>query len=32
MAAEAGFRALPRRSVPPTESYVGSTVVMLEAV
>ena len=27
----AGFRPLPRRSVPPTGDYVGSTVVMLEA-
>jgi hypothetical protein len=27
----AGFGVLPRRSVPPTEDYVGSTVVMLEA-
>jgi SAM-dependent methyltransferase len=26
-----GFRVLPRRSVPPTGDYVGSTVVMLEA-
>jgi SAM-dependent methyltransferase len=30
-AIEAGFRVLPRRSVPPTEDYVGSSVVMLEA-
>ena len=28
----AGYRALPRRRVPPTRDYVGSTVVMLEAV
>jgi SAM-dependent methyltransferase len=27
----AGFRVLPRRQVPPTRDYVGSTVVMLEA-
>jgi SAM-dependent methyltransferase len=27
-----GFRALPRRRVPETEGYVGSTVVVLEAV
>ena len=27
----AGFRVMPRRSVPPTEDYVGSAVVMLEA-
>ena len=27
----AGFRVAPRRSVPPTEDYVGSAVVMLEA-
>jgi SAM-dependent methyltransferase len=27
-----GFRALPRRSVPETEGYVGSTVVLLEAI
>ena len=27
----AGFRVLPRRSVPPTEDYVGSAVVILEA-
>jgi SAM-dependent methyltransferase len=27
-----GYRALPRRSVPETDSYVGSTIVMLEAV
>lgn len=26
------FRALPRRSVPETDGYVGSTVVVLEAV
>jgi SAM-dependent methyltransferase len=26
------FRALPRRSVPETDGYVGSTVVLLEAV
>jgi SAM-dependent methyltransferase len=26
------FRVLPRRSVPETEGYVGSTVVVLEAV
>src|SRR5215208_48798 len=30
-ACAAGFRVLPRRSVPPTEDYVGSSVVMLEA-
>jgi SAM-dependent methyltransferase len=30
-ATEAGYRALERRSVPPTEDYVGSAVVMLEA-
>jgi SAM-dependent methyltransferase len=30
-AQDAGFRVLPRRSVPPTEDYVGSAVVMLEA-
>lgn len=30
-ARQAGFRVLPRRSVPPTEDYVGSAVVMLEA-
>jgi SAM-dependent methyltransferase len=30
-AAEAGFVARPRRSVPPTGDYVGSAVVMLEA-
>ncbi len=28
---EAGFRRLPRRSVPATESYVGSDVLVLEA-
>ena len=28
---ESGFRPLPERSVPATESYVGSDVVMLEA-
>lgn len=28
----AGFRALPRRTVPPTPDYVGSDVVLLEAV
>jgi len=27
-----GFRVLPRRQVPETDRYVGSTVVMLEAV
>jgi hypothetical protein len=27
-----GFRALPRRQVPETDGYVGSTVVVLEAV
>ena len=27
-----GFRALPRHHVPETDRYVGSTVVMLEAV
>lgn len=27
----AGYEVLPRRSVPPTEDYVGSVVVMLEA-
>jgi SAM-dependent methyltransferase len=27
-----GYRVLPRRSVPETEGYVGSTVVLLEAV
>ena len=27
----AGFRICPRREVPPTRDYVGSTVVMLEA-
>jgi SAM-dependent methyltransferase len=27
----AGFAVLPARPVPPTEDYVGSTVVMLEA-
>jgi SAM-dependent methyltransferase len=27
-----GYRALPRRFVPETEGYVGSTVVVLEAV
>jgi hypothetical protein len=27
-----GYRALPRRLVPETEGYVGSTVVVLEAV
>jgi SAM-dependent methyltransferase len=27
----AGFRVRPRREVPPTRDYVGSTVVMLEA-
>jgi hypothetical protein len=27
-----GFRVLPRRSVPETDGYVGSTVVLLEAV
>jgi SAM-dependent methyltransferase len=27
-----GFRAQPRRFVPETEGYVGSTVVMLEAI
>jgi hypothetical protein len=26
------FRALPRRSVPETDGYVGSTVVVLEAI
>jgi SAM-dependent methyltransferase len=26
-----GFRALPRRQVPPTPAYVGSSVVILEA-
>jgi hypothetical protein len=30
-AAEAGFRALPRRAVAPTGDYVGSAVVVLEA-
>jgi SAM-dependent methyltransferase len=30
--AAGGYRVLPRRSVPPTEDYVGSAVVMLEAV
>jgi SAM-dependent methyltransferase len=28
----AGYRVLERRSVPPTDDYVGSAVVMLEAV
>jgi len=27
-----GYRVQPRRRVPPTEAYVGSTVVILEAV
>jgi SAM-dependent methyltransferase len=27
----AGFGVLPRRSVPPTEDYVGSAIVILEA-
>jgi SAM-dependent methyltransferase len=27
-----GFRVLPRRHIPETDRYVGSTVVMLEAV
>jgi SAM-dependent methyltransferase len=27
----AGFAVLPRRAVPPTDDYVGSAVVMLEA-
>lgn len=27
-----GYRVQPRRRVPPTEAYVGSTVVVLEAV
>ena len=31
-AAAHGFRALPRRSVPPTPDYVGSDVLVLEAV
>jgi SAM-dependent methyltransferase len=31
-AAAAGFRALPRRAVPETGGYVGSTVVVLQAV
>ena len=31
-AAGAGFGVLPRRSVPPTDDYVGSAVVMLEAL
>jgi SAM-dependent methyltransferase len=31
-AAEGSFRVLPRRSVPETDGYVGSTVVVLEAV
>jgi SAM-dependent methyltransferase len=30
-ASSLGYRVLPRRSVPETESYVGSTIVMLEA-
>ena len=30
-AAERGFRPRPRRRVPPTGDYVGSSVVMLEA-
>ena len=30
-AERAGFAVLPRRSVPPTDDYVGSAVVMLEA-
>jgi SAM-dependent methyltransferase len=30
-AREAGFEPLPRREVPPTADYVGSTVVMLRA-
>ena len=30
-AEELGFRALARRRVPPTDAYVGSTVVVLEA-
>ena len=30
-AREAGFAVLPRRWVPPTDDYVGSVVVMLEA-
>jgi SAM-dependent methyltransferase len=30
-ATRAGFAVLPRRSVPPTDDYVGSAVVMLEA-
>jgi SAM-dependent methyltransferase len=30
--AAAGFRALARRDVPPTADYVGSAVVVLEAV
>jgi SAM-dependent methyltransferase len=30
-AREAGYGILPRRTVPPTADYVGSTVVMLEA-
>jgi SAM-dependent methyltransferase len=30
-AAAHGFRALPRREVPPTSDYVGSDVVVLEA-
>jgi SAM-dependent methyltransferase len=29
---DAGFRSLPRRHVSETDAYVGSTVVMLEAV
>ena len=27
----AGFRVLTRRSIPATDDYVGSVVVMLEA-
>ena len=32
MAEDERFRGLPRRSVPATEAYVGSQIVMLEAV
>jgi hypothetical protein len=31
-AEQLGFRALPQHHVPETDRYVGSTVVMLEAV
>ena len=30
-AREHGFEPLPRREVPPTADYVGSTVVILRA-